>query len=483
MIPITTTCAAGLLTLMTLLAAAGTVNAADPVPNPIVTGPIAGGSHGQPFGAMPAADVAQSHYTEAEYFFAGRATAFDKDGAWGVDGVWNTKRATTADYKVRFVVRRPADAARFNGVVVVEWLNVSGLQEGAADYMQMKEEIEREGYAWVGIGAQTAGVNTPRVGLKAWDPERYGALVHPGDAYSYDIFSQGTQAVIHPKGIDPLGGLRVRHVIATGRSQSAFRLVTYINAFHPRTHIFNGFLVHSRGANAAGLTAEQLGRDPEPIPAGAHIRTDTDVPIFDLQTEGDMVTLRAHLTRQEPNPHYRRWEIAGAAHAESPRWVVEVPPPLEMGQGCKEPINTAPHHAVVKAALRALSRWVADGKAPDNSPAIELGDAAAADPIARDGYGNAKGGIRLPELEAPTAKIDGQRNDVAQAAPGSPNFCFLFGHTVMFDATTLTKLYPAHQAYVTRFTAAVDALERSGYWLAAEANEARKAAEQSRIGR
>ena len=215
------------------------------------------------------------------------------------------KPATTAEYKVRFVVRRPADAARFNGVVIVEWLNVSGLQEGAADYMQMKEEIEREGYAWVGIGAQAAGVNTPRVGLKAWDPERYGALIHPGDAYSYDIFSQGTQAILHPKGVDPLGGLRVRHAIATGRSQSAFRLVTYINAFHPRTHIFNGFLVHSRGANAAGLTAEQLGRDPEPIPAGAHIRTDIDVPVFDLQTEGDMVTLRAHLTRQEPNPHYQ----------------------------------------------------------------------------------------------------------------------------------------------------------------------------------
>ncbi len=159
---------------------------------------------------MPAADVAQSHFAEAEYFYAGRATAFDKDGAWGMDGVWNMKPASTAEYKVRFVVRRPADAARFNGVVIVEWLNVSGLQEGAADYMQMKEEIEREGYAWVGIGAQAAGVNTPRVGLKAWDPERYGTLSHPGDAYSYDIFSQGTQAILHPKGVDPLGGLRVR---------------------------------------------------------------------------------------------------------------------------------------------------------------------------------------------------------------------------------------------------------------------------------
>ena len=58
---------------------------------------------------------------------------------------------------------------------------------------------------------------------------------------------------------------RARHVarvkekagcIATGRSQSAFRLVTYVNAFQQSTRVFNGFLIHSRGANAAGLRAE-----------------------------------------------------------------------------------------------------------------------------------------------------------------------------------------------------------------------------------
>ena len=161
---------------------------------------------------MPAADVAQSHFAEAEYFYAGRATAFDKDGAWGMDGVWNMKPATTAEYKVRFVVRRPADAARFNGVVIVEWLNVSGLQEGAADYMQMKEEIEREGYAWVGIGAQAAGVNTPRVGLKAWDPERYGALSHPGTRTHTTSSPRARRRFSIRKAVDPLGGLRVRHV-------------------------------------------------------------------------------------------------------------------------------------------------------------------------------------------------------------------------------------------------------------------------------
>jgi hypothetical protein len=457
--------------------------AVDPVANPAVAGPVAGG-RGQPFGALSASDLAQSHYTEAEYFFSGTAASFEKDGAWGVDGAWRVKPSKTADYRVRMLVRRPADAARFNGIVVVEWLNVTAMLEGAADFIQMKEEIEREGYAWVGIGAQASGVNAPRTGLKAFDAARYGSLEHPGDAYSYDMFSQGVQAILHPKGVDPLGGLRVRKTIATGRSQSAFRLVTYINAFHARAQLFDGYLVHSRGANAAGLTAEQLARDPDPIPAGAHVRADVDVPVLDLQTEGDMVTLRAHTTHQPAAANYRRWEIAGAAHAESPRWVAEAPPPLEMGAGCREPINTAPHHAVVKAALHALTRWVRDGAAPPQSPAISLAGAAdAPDPIARDQYGNAKGGIRLPELEAPVAKLDGQRNDVAQASAGAQNFCFLFGHTVPFDADTLRSLYASHDAFVKRFDAAADALVRDGYWLKPEADEAQRAAEQARIGR
>jgi hypothetical protein len=252
---------------------------------------------------------------------------------------------------------------------------------------------------------------------------------------------------------------------------------------HRQTALFQGFLVHSRGASAAGLTAEQLSPDPTPIPAGAHIRTDLDVPVLDVQTEGDMVTLRAHLTHQPPSVRYRRWEIAGAAHAESARWIAEVPPPLDMGAGCKDPINSAPHHAVVKAALRALTRWVRDGAAPGQSPAIELADPAAADPVVRDTFGNAKGGIRLPEIEAPTATLDGRRNDVAAPAPGAQNFCFLFGHTVPLEPAALASLYPTHDAFVKKFTAAVDALERDGYWLKPEADQARKAAADSHVGR
>jgi alpha/beta hydrolase family protein len=455
----------------------------------VITGPITGGDRGQPFAGMTPAALAQSGFSESEFFISGTATSFKPAGPIGTDGMWKVGPDTTAEYRIRLLIRRPADAKRFNGIVVVEWLNVTALAEGPADFMQMQELIVREGYAWVGVGAQAAGVNSPRSGLKDWDKARYGSLVHPGDAYSYDIYTQAAQVLRKPSAVDALGGLTIRKMIATGRSQSAFRLVTYINAVHPLVKVFDGYFVHSRGANASGFKAEGLARDTEPpIPVGAHIRTDIDVPVFDLQTEGDMVALRAHTTRQDPFAHYRRWEIAGAAHAETPRWVAavtDVPPPMDMGPACKDPVNSAPHHAVVKAALHAMTRWVRDGVTPSQSPAIELGDPGAPDPIVRDQYGNAKGGIRLPQLEAPTAMVDGGPNTGAQEAPaGAPrNFCFLFGRTRLFDEATLKTLYPTHDAFAKKYAAATDAIERQGFFLKPEADAARKAAQDSRVGR
>ena len=85
------------------------VQAADAVAQPTVTGPIQGGTHGRPFGALDAADLTASRFTEAEYFFSGSATSYDKEGTWGVDGIWNVKPSRTAPYKVRMLVRRPAD--------------------------------------------------------------------------------------------------------------------------------------------------------------------------------------------------------------------------------------------------------------------------------------------------------------------------------------------------------------------------------------
>jgi len=170
-------------------------------------------------------------------------------------------------------------------------------------------------------------------------------LAHPGDAYSYDIFSQAADALRHPKAINPLGGLTFGTMLATGRSSPAFRLVTYINAVHPMTHSFDGYLVHSRGANRIGLQGRGLARTRRtPCRPARTCAPTLDVPVLDLQTEGDMVALRAHLTHQgrsratgvgrSPVPRTRnaalgRRDPAGARH----------------GPACKDPVNSAPHHA------------------------------------------------------------------------------------------------------------------------------------------
>ena len=61
-------------------------------------------------------------------------------------------------------------------------------------------------------------------------------------------------------------------VIADGESQSAGRMVTYINAVRPTTDVFDGFLVHSRGDRMTPVVADQ------PPVTGALIRTEPASP-------------------------------------------------------------------------------------------------------------------------------------------------------------------------------------------------------------
>ena len=69
-----------------------------------LSGPVTGGK-GQAFGALPAADLLASRYREDEFFAAGTAQSYVKEGAWGVDGVWSAKPGGTADYKVRVLIK------------------------------------------------------------------------------------------------------------------------------------------------------------------------------------------------------------------------------------------------------------------------------------------------------------------------------------------------------------------------------------------
>ena len=128
------------------------------------------------------------------------------------------------------MVRIPRQPSAFNGTVVVEWLNVSAGSDTDPDWAYAAAEFNRSGYAYVGVSAQQAGINGSRLGdvasqllpglhvsgLRRADPARYGSLHHPGDAYSYDIFTQVAQALRDPGKLDVLDGLTPRRVIASG---------------------------------------------------------------------------------------------------------------------------------------------------------------------------------------------------------------------------------------------------------------------------
>ena len=418
-----------------------------PKPPPVeISGPVQGGA-GQANAAVQ--DLASHGYAETEYFFGGTAVSYD--GEHRDHGVWDAheNEEDSAEFRSRMIVRRPQDPARFSGTVVVEWLNVSIGSDGDPSWGYGAEEIMREGHTWVGVSAQQAGVNT----LTTTDPQRYGPLDHPGDQYSFDIFTHAGRALTDHIGAAPLGGLEPETLIAIGLSQSAAFLTAYIDGVQPLTDGFDGFLLHAPGR-------------PTPV------RADLAQPTLVFVTETDLTSGYAFVD-QPDSDSVRRWEVAGAAHADA--WLLN-----ELGSGFASScgrLNEGPHHQALRAALHHLVAWVTTGKAPPTAPRIDVA-AESGHPavIGRDEHGNARGGVRTPFVDVPVSALSGE------PAPGAPPLCASFGSTVAFDAATLARLYPDHDSYVDAFTASTEAAVDAGFILRPEANEMIATAQQSSIG-
>ena len=114
-----------------------------------------------------------------------------------------------------------------------------------------------------------------------------------------------------------------------------------------------------------------------------------------------------------------------------------------------------------------------EGTPPPSAPRLQLEGEPPT--IARDAHGNALGGVRTPQLDAPIATLrgDGQSGSI---------LCLLFGTTARFDAATLAELYPDHAAYVAAFNAAADQAVQAGFIVAADAELMKTAAADSDIG-
>lgn len=445
--------------------AAVSTQAGAAVPSPLVTGPIpARAPLGDPSHDYPQyvadVDYASRGYIEQEYLFQGTATRY-ATAPLATGSVISTGHP----YKSRLIVRRPVDASRFNGTVIVEWVNVTSGYNNDALWKASAEHLMRAGYAYVGVSAQQVGIHGPS-GLLAWSPARYAGLdLRAGgtitdDSLSYDVFSQAGQAVRHPMGVDFMAGLPVERVIASGVSQSQGRLVNYYNSIHPLAQVYDAFYLF-------------LG-------VGGRLRTDLDTKVFKIDTENDVLLLGEAAARQPDSDRLHTWEVAGTSHVSfigfpSRQEVTRRDGlPVPDASTCNRPaLSRVPTYKVLNAAYEHLVRWMVDGTPPPTAPRIELTSTSPATPV-RDSFGNVLGGIRLSEHAVPIAVNDGVNSGAG--------FCILYGSHIDFDVATLSALYPKHATYVSAVRAATKQTVKDGFILAEDAAGTIDQADRSFIG-
>ncbi len=424
----------------------------------VVTGPITGGDKGWIY-RSPVLDLDKVGYVIEEFFVSGTANSFAMAPGVeaGFDGHWRTEPAAAAPFTTRIFVLRPADPAKYNGVLLAHWQNVSaGFENG----YPTGDEIF-SGYAWMAVSAQFNGIygtpQTEQFSLKKWDSARYGALTHPGDAFSYDIYGQSVSAALARSAAGPggpLGGLKTEKVVAMGGSQSAWRLATYINAVHQHRQVFDGFLLLAHFGVAMPptemtipelLDAENGGRNAHSV----QINDRAGVPVMVVNSQAEALTNFAG--RQPDSDSFRFWEVAGAPHTPPSTIVMKglslerdgIPSETASGQ------NIVEWDYVKDAAIRDMASWVKAGDAPPRFAPISISMTEQGPAYDMDNAGNVLGGIRPPEVAAA----------VGRHTAGRPN---LLGQTELFSRADMLKLHGSRENFIASWNAAVDELTRTG---------------------
>ncbi|MGH6646901.1 alpha/beta hydrolase domain-containing protein [Aquabacterium sp.] len=436
-------------------------------------------------------------HQDAEFFVQGQARLYKSQGAWRSDGVWAVVPTSTASYATRLLVRTPRDPAQFNGTVMVEWLNSTFGFDVGVDGSYGQEALSK-GFAWVGVstsvkdalpGLLTQGFTdmtafTGPARYTAIDAAWSGPSWNRNTDYSYDIYTQAAQLLRAQPAI-VLNGLRPQRLVAVGQSRSSMRLVTYANAIQPLTQAFDGFLIHGRPPNAQPIALNVL--ELLSTPFVSRIRTDLSAKVLQLQTEQDTVNSLGVLARQPDSPTMRTWEVTGASHFDS--HITGMLTALAQQSShpqdrllvvCDKPLNDLPFHRVEKAAWVAMHQWLSSGKAPGSAQPIEY----RADGGSRRNLltGHAEGGLRLPEITAPTRHYStanqGDSGATNQQVPSyNSTACNIGGASKPLAAWQLAWLYNSPADYLAQFKAATQAAVAQGFLLPEDGEQALAEAE------
>ncbi len=434
-----------LLAALTLTSAA--FGATAPVPK--VSGPVAI-TQANPI--WMASQVPLSHwgYVEEEYFMEGTANVYAAMTAPPL------KVDATVPYRTRVLVRRPADARRYTGNVILEPIHPGRSTPSLATDFRF---VYGAGDIWVGVEPPgNFGI------LQKFNPVRYATLTGAEKLTVHDLLSQA--AALIQSSSDPIPGLRVKDVFMQGVSATCQIVSQYIIGLHRDTTLANG----------------------KPIVSGyfpslcATLLPDINVPVMRINTEYDFKADTRKADSDKPEGRYRLYELAGAAHFSTNNVLFGEMPWINHGAGlppgtadqitCKEfgppryaALNDFPVWIAFDAAIRNLEDWVQKGKAP---PHTELFAVDATGKPVLDERGNFKGGLRTPVVDSPTATW----------APIGTD-CFLWGYKIPFTKEVLAKMYPTHAAYVTQVKQQTEKAVKEGIMTADDAKYVIATAEHS----
>lgn len=428
---------------------------------PVAAAPVSA-ARDYPFAATTA-DLASHGYVEEEFFLSGDARVYNLPNL-ATAGVITSGQP----YRTRLLVRRPADPAVFNGVVVVEWLNVTAGFDNDPAWTAAHAHFMRRGYAWVGVSAQQTGIHGAQ-GLRNWSPRRYAtlavAIAGPlaEDALSYDIFADAGEILRRPAGADALGGLRPRLLIASGTSQSARRLAYFLNGVHPRRPVFD----------AAVLDGAM----------GDRIREDLSLPVGKFLSESDIEGGGEARVRRPDDARYVSWEITGASHAA--RQSVDFSAPRrqrDLGDAARisaeqcllPPLSPVPKHLALSAFFDHVARWAGGGSPPPSFPPIATRVDEQRIEILRDADGIALGGLRLAEVEVPRATNTGAIN--RGRTPRDDRACRMVGTSEPWPKARLEAVYGSRERWLEGFARALEATRRAGVLTAEGAADSLRAA-------
>jgi hypothetical protein len=239
-----------------------------------------------------------------------------------------------------------------------------------------------------------------------------------------------------------------------GASQSASRLATHINAVQVLSNTFDAFLLNVYAGCPCALDPSTAPTSlPEAevntfhlLPTSTYLlRDDVAQPVIVLNSECEIEVFDR---RYQPDTHHLRfWEVPGSAHFG-----------YMDGDAMSQMFKSAMRHAcrvsfapANRAARHSLHRWLEGGGPPPHQPRLEKQD----DPLTllRDVHGNAVGGIRWPDLEAPLG------THVGMGSGGGLER--LMGRTVPFSFDKIRALYGTRDRWLTKYREATHHLVES----------------------